>query len=237
MALRLNPGSESCLGELLKAVSDNPDHVLEYSSLVSGGGVCRYRLAKAELKLNIFQGESLRWLLQRYQEEDSTAAADAGCWLSLLFPSRGLEYIERAVDLAPDVVFYRYILIDKLIESDMLNQAEEEFFLLHDSCDTGFWQAAASLHQAQGKEFEAVQDLRMAYNLCRTPSTGGNLGWRLYFLGRDLAGENRIQEAVPFLIQCSGTWNPESTWAVRADSLLNQLNEFTSISDGFGEPL
>lgn len=237
MALHLNPGNENCLGELLKALSDSPDQVLEYSSLVSGGGVCRYRLAKAELQLNIFQGESLRRLLQRYQDGDSTAAADAGCWLSLLFPSRGLEYIERAVNLAPDAVFYRYILIEKLVESDMLHQAEEEFFLLHDSCDTGFWQAAASLHQAMGEEFEAVEDLRRAYNLCRTPSTGGDLGWRLYFLGRNLAGENRIQEAVPLLIQCSGTWSRESTWAVQADSLLNQLNEFTSISDGFGEPL
>lgn len=211
--------------------------MLEFSRLVSGGGVCRYRLAKAELQLNMFQGESLCWLLDRFENGDPLEQADAGCWLSLLFPVSGLEYIERAVSISPDVVFYRYLFLDKLIEADLLNRAGEEFALLKDSGDTGFWQAAASLHGAQGLEAQAVNDLRMAYNLRRTPSRGAELGWRLYFFGSELIGENRNQEAIPLLIECSETWNSESTWAVRADSLLNQLNEFTSVSDGYGEPI
>lgn len=238
-ALSLAPGSECCLAELLKAVSDEPDRVLEYSYLVSGGGSCRYRLARAELQKGDFQGESLAWLLDSFENGDSASAADAGCWLSILFPDKGLQYIERSVELMPGEVFYRCLLVERLIDFGDVQGASAEFDALSPECadDVHYWGTAASLHEALGETSAALEASRRAYQLRMVPATAADLGWRLYFAGRDLIRENRMSEAVPFLIECSSVWSPESSWALRADSLLDLTNLFTSVSDGFGEPL
>ncbi len=87
-ALELDPGNENCLAELLKALASRPSEVIGYSPLVAGGGVCRYRLARAELELGQPRGPSVMWLLESYENSDSAVAADAGCWLSILFRKR-----------------------------------------------------------------------------------------------------------------------------------------------------
>jgi len=238
-ALALAPCEERCLGELLKSVSHDPERVLQYDYLVSGGGVCRYRLARAEIDTGDTGGESVLWLLNEFDTGDSASAADAGCWLSILFPEKGTLYIERSVALAPHEVFYRCLYIERLVDSGLLARAEQELALLSETCEENlnYWQAAASLYEAEGDPLAAIEASGKAYSLRQVPSTGADLGWRLYFHGRDLVRENRISEAVPFLYQCSDTWSPESSWALRADSLLDLMNEFTSVSDGFGEPL
>jgi len=238
-ALLLNPGNEGCLSELLKALSDDPCSVLQYSPLISGGGTCRYRLARAELDTSLLPGESVLWLLGRFETGDSVSAADAGCWLSLLFPDSGLQYLERSVELMPDEPFYRYLLIERLAEGGFTDRGLQELELLSDSCEgsTSYWQAAASVYEALGEQEAAIEASRRAFLLRMVPSTAADLGWRLYFHGRDLVRENRMTEAVPFLRECSSVWRAESSWALRADSLLDLMNEFTSISDGYGVPL
>lgn len=238
-ALSLAPGNESCLGELLKAISHDPERVLGYSYLVAGGGVCRYRLAKASIQTGDVGGESVLWFLDRFENGDSASSADAGCWLSILFPAKGLQYIERSVELMPCEQFYRCLLIEKLIDSGFIERAVAEFALLSENCEenTGYWQTAASVHEALSEPLAAIEDSRRAYQSRRDPSTGADLGWRLYFYGRDLVRENLISAAVPVLQQCSLVWSSDSAWALRADSLLNLMNQFTSVSEGFGEPL
>ena len=238
-ALALAPCEERCLGELLKSISHDPERVLQYGYLVSGGGVCRYRLARAEIELGDTGGESVMWLLNEFEEGDSSSAADAGCWLSILFPEKGTAYIERSVLLAPEEQFYRCLYIERLIEEDLTERAEEEFSLLSYTSEEnlGYWQTAASLYDALGDPLAAIEASGKAYDLRQVPATGADLGWRLYFHGRDLVRENRMSEAVPFLYQCADTWSSDSAWALRADSLLDLMNEFTSVSDGFGEPL
>lgn len=238
-ALSLSPGNESCLADLLKALSDSPEDVLSYSPLVSGGGVCRYRLARAEMQLDRLPGESVLWLLNEFEHGNPESAADAGCWLSILFPEKGLQYLERAVDLMPEEQFYRCLLVEQLVGQDLTERAMEEFEPLRNSQlkDLGYWQAAASVYEAAGDGIAAIEASRQAYSLRMVPSTGADLGWRLYFHGLDLLRENRMSEAVPFLMECSDVWSPDSSWAMRADSLLDLMNEFTSISDGFEEPL
>lgn len=238
-ALFLAPGNERCLGELLKALSANPDSVLTYSPLVSGGGVCRYRLARAELDLGDLEGESVTWLLDTFENGDSAAAADAGCWLTVLFPDKGIRYIEKSVRLAPEESFYRCLLVDRLVDEDLIERAVEEFALIDGSAASspGYWGTASSLYEALEDDSAAVEASRIAYSMRRTPSSGANLGWLLYRYGRSLISRNMMTGAVPVLYECSDTWSPDSPWALRADSLLNDLNEFTSTADGFGEPL
>jgi len=238
-ALFLAAGNERCLGELLKALSSKPDSVLAFSTLVSGGGVCRYRLARAELDLGDFEGESVAWLLDTFENGDSVSAADAGCWLTILFPDKGIRYIERSVQLVPEESFYRCLLVDRLVDEGLLERAEEEFGLISDSAASGpgYWSTASSLYLAMGDDSAAVEASRTAYGMRRTPSSGANLGWLLYRYGESLISRNMMTGAVPVLYECTETWSPDSPWALRADSLLDDLNEFTSASDGFGEPL
>lgn len=238
-ALTLSPASERCLAELLKALAGDPESVVDHSFLVQGGGVCRYRLARAEMEMDILSGESLLWLINEFESGDSSSAADAGCWLSILFPDKGLQFIIRSVDLAPDEQFYRYLLIEKLIEADMIEEAAEEFSSVQDTAvqNLTYWQTSASLHEALEQPMEALEDSRKAFLLRQIPATGADLGWRLYFAGRDLVRSNRMTEAVPLLMECSNVWSKDSSWALRADSLLDLINEYTSISGGFGEPI
>ena len=201
--------------------------------------MCRYRLARAELDLGSPEGESVTWLLDTFENGDSAAAADAGCWLTILFPGKGVRYIERSVQLAPEESFYRCLLVDRLVDENLLDRAEEEFALIDSTAASGpgYWGTASSLYEALGCDSAAVEASRIAYGMRRTPSSGANLGWLLYSYGRNLISRNLMTSAVTVLYECSDTWSPDSPWALRADSLLGDLNEFTSTADGFGEPL
>ncbi len=237
-ALELDPGNENCLAELLKALAPRPSEVLGYSPLVAGGGVCRYRLARAELELGQLSGPSVMWLLENYENGDPAVAADAGCWLSVLFPERGLPFISRAVELMPGEGFYRSILVDRLLEEGMTDEALLHFQELSAMGEEDFhyWQTASSVYLALENHDLALEASRKAFSLRMTPSSGADLGWLLYFRGRDLVRENRMSDALPYLIEASSVWNEDSSWALRADSLIDLMNQFTSVSSGFGEP-
>lgn len=238
-AFALEPGNERCLTELLKSLSNRPEEVLEYSSFVVGGGVCRYRLARAELQLDMQAASSFLWLIDSFENGDSVAMADAGCWLSFLEEEGSLQYIEKSVLLFPDEDFYRSVYISFLIEELLLENAVAQFELLKENSDGDvyFWQTASSLFQALGDDIGAIEASRRAYECRMVPVTAADLGWKLYFFGRGLLREDNFNEAIPFLVESRALWSTDSLWAVKSDSLLNLLNEFTSTSSGFGEPL
>ncbi len=238
-ALNLQPGSEKCLSELLKSLSHRPLIVLDYSYLVSGGGVCRYRLARAEIELELGERTSLDWLEASFCSQTDSVAADAGCWLSIIHGSSGLQYIERSVELMPHLEFYRSLLIGQLIRADHLEEAVSQFKILKETGtgDLYFWQTASSIYDALGDPLGSIEASRRAWELRRTPSSSADLGWKLYFHGRELMRAGELMNAVPCLRESSSLWSGDSLWAVKSDSLLDLLNEFTSVSAGYGEPI
>ncbi len=224
---------------MLKALSDEPSEVLEYSYLVRGGGSCRYRLARAEVELGLPDKCSLEWLENSFHSDIDSVAADAGCWLSILHRDSGLPFIERAVELMPEEEFYRSLFIDKLIEAGLLEEAIFHFGILKESGISGlsFWQTASSLHEALDDPVGAIESSRRAWEIRMTPSSAADLGWKLYFYGRDMIRDGRMIDAVPPLMESSNLWSNDSLWAVKSDSLLLLINEFMSTSEGYGEPL
>jgi len=99
------------------------------------------------------------------------------------------------------------------------------------------WQTASSVLEATGDSSGAIDAARQAWRIRMTPSTSAELGWKLYFYGRELMSNGDMQAAVPYLQESSVLWSNDSLWAVKSDSLLDLMNQFTSISDGYGEPL
>lgn len=238
-ALAIHPANQRCLAELLKSLSDQPEAVLEYSYLVCGGGTCRYRLARAEMDLNIPDKLSLNWLENSFVSEIDSIAADAGCWLSILHGDSGLEYIERSVELMPEEEFYRSLLIGKLLDVGMVERASLHFEILKEAGYGGysFWQTASQVHESLGDSQGAIEASRRAYQLRRIPSTAADLGWKLYFYGRALMRNGDMMVSVPYFRESSSLWSGDSLWAIKSDSLLDLMNEFTSTSEGYGEPI
>ncbi|PIE52525.1 hypothetical protein CSA37_04630 [Candidatus Fermentibacteria bacterium] len=235
-AFYLAPGEEKALSELMRSLASEPESVLTYSHLVSGGGVCRYRLARAELDLNRYAESSIQWLTEASANSDSAKAADACCWLWILTGRSDLELIEKASALAPDEEFYRGMLVEALVDSEKIERAASEFERMTDRSSFSYWSTASELHWAEGLHDLSVDDCRKAFNMRQIPSTAADLGWRLYFRSRELIEAGSMQKAEILLRECSGLWSAESSWALRADSLINSLNEFTSVNGDYGEP-
>lgn len=223
-ALDLRPGSSAVLGEFLRAHSASPDSVLKYGDLVSGGGVCRFRLAQAERRLG-FSGEHTFHLQAALSAENDSGRADAACWLSMLHPDRSLELMELAVLLAPGEEFYRTVLAGLYAEEGL---AEKGFEVLDTVVPEGcyYWQAVARCHEAAGAVEEAATAYRRAYNSRQSPDSAADLGWFLYRAGRDLARSDDCPAAAPYLREAAGLWHRDSSWAVASDSLLTSINEF-----------
>jgi tetratricopeptide (TPR) repeat protein len=238
-ALRLQPSSENCLSELMKSLSSEPARVLQYSNLVSGGGSCRYRLARAEIDLSLSEKPSLDWLQNSFSSGVDSVSADAGCWLSILHGDSGLVYIQQSVLLMPEEEFYQCLFIEKLISNAMLDMAAIQFELLKETSSGGlsFWQTASSLYDALGDQGGAIEASRRAFELRQIPSTAADLGWKLYFYGRSIMREGSLIEAMPYLRESRELWNSDSLWAVKSDSLLDLINQFTGTAEGFGEPI
>ncbi len=238
-AFALEPGNERCLTEVLKSLSSKPEEVLRYSSFIAGGGVCRYRLARAELQVELLETPSYLWLINSFENGDSAQMADAGVWLSFLEEENSLQYIEKAVALVPGESFYRSVYIGFLIDELLFENAIEQFEILKQYSESNvyFWQTASSLFQAMGDDIGAIEASRRAYECRMVPATAADLGWKLYFYGRGLLREENFSEAIPFLIESNLLWSSDSLWALKSDSLLNLLNEYTSTASGFGEPL
>ncbi len=237
-ALNLQPSNERCLAELLKSLVDEPERVLQYSYLIHGGGTCRYRLAQAEIKLDLAEKVSLEWLEMAYESETDSVAADAGCWLSIIHGDSGLEFVEKSVLLSPEVEFYRSLLVSKLVNAGLLEQASLQFEILKRTGFSGysFWRTASSLYEASGDFDGAIEASRRAYQLRQIPGTAADLGWKLYFAGRELLRNQQLTEAQLPLREASVLWSSDSLWAVKSDSLLDLVNEFTS-TEGYSEPI
>jgi len=230
-ALGLRPGSSAVLGEFLRAHSASPDSVLKYGDLVSGGGVCRFRLAQAERRLGL-SGEHNAYLRSALSSEDDSVRADAACWLSMLHPDRSLELMELAVLLAPDDEFYRTVLAGLYAEEGMPDRGFEVLApLAPEGCY--YWQAVAQCHEASGEVEHAASAYRRAFLSRQSPDLAAGLGWFLYRAGRDLARSDDCPEAVSYLREASELWHRDSSWAVASDSLLTSINEFLRLESGW----
>ncbi len=231
LALDLRPGSSAVLGELLRALSASPDSVLKYGELVSGGGVCRFRLAQAERRLGI-SGEHNAYLQSALSAENDSVRADAACWLSMLHPDRSLELMELAVLSAPGEEFYRTVLAGLYAGEGM---AEKGFKVLAPVVPEGcyYWQAVARCHEAGGSVEEAAQAYRRAYLSRQSPDSAADLGWFLYRAGRDLARSEDVPGAALYLREAAELWHPDSSWAAASDSLLGCVNEFLLHESGW----
>lgn len=230
-ALDLRPGSSAVLGEFLRAHSASPDSVLKYGDLVSGGGVCRFRLAQAERRLG-FSGEHNLYLQSVLSSGNDSARADAACWLAMLHPDRSLELMELAVLLAPGEEFYRTVLAGLYAEEGM---PQEGIDILAPVEPTGcyYWQAVARCHEAAGAVEKAATAYRRAYHSRQCPDSAADLGWFLYRAGRELARSDDCPAAAPYLREAAGLWHPDSSWAVASDSLLTSVNEFLILESGW----
>ncbi|MFO7625815.1 MAG: hypothetical protein R6V62_00990 [Candidatus Fermentibacteraceae bacterium] len=223
-ALDLRPGSSAVLGEFLRAHSASPDSVLKYGDLVSGGGVCRFRLAQAERRLGL-SGEHNAYLQSTLSAGNDSVRADAACWLSMLHPGRSIELMEQAVLLAPGEEFYRTVLAGLYAEEGM---PEEGFDVLAPVAPEGcyYWQAVARCHEAAGAVGQAASYYRRAYLSRQSPDFAADLGWFLYRAGRDLARADDCPGAALYLRESAELWHRDSSWAVASDSLLTRINEF-----------
>jgi tetratricopeptide (TPR) repeat protein len=223
-ALDLRPGSSAVLGEFLRAHSASPDSVLKYGDLVSGGGVCRFRLAQAERRLGLEGGHNAYLQSALFQGSDS-ARADAACWLSMLHPDRSLELMEMAVLLSPGEEFYRTVLAGLYAGEGL---AEKGFEVLARVTPEGcyYWQAKARCHEAAGEVSGAAQAYRMAFLSRQSPDFAADLGWFLYRAARDMARRDDCPGAALYLREAAELWHRDSSWAVASESLLTSVNEF-----------
>ncbi len=230
-ARQLRPGSAPVLGEFLRALSHEPDSVLKYAYLVSGGGVCRFRLAQAERNKGAALGHT-SYLLETLGSGTDSARADAACWLSMLLPDSSLKLMELAVFLAPDDPFYRTVLGGELASEGhpdrglaVLEPLEPEGYY--------YWQALARCLEAADSLEAAAEAFRTAYSARRCPAAAADLGWFLYRTGRSLVMEDRCTEALPLLREAAGVWNRDSAWACAAESLAGLAEEFLRAGTGW----
>ncbi len=230
-ALQLRPGSAPVLGEFLRAGSREPDSVLKYSYLVSGGGVCRFRLAQAERRAGVSLGHT-GYLLETLGSGTDSARADAACWLSMLMPDSALKLLELAVALAPEDPFYRTVFAGRLAAEGfpdrglaVLEPLEPEGYY--------YWQAAAGCLEASGLTEAAAEAYRAAYAARRCPAAAAELGWFLYRTGRSMVREDRCTEALPYLREAAGVWHRDSAWASAAESLAALAGEFLRAGAGW----
>lgn len=228
----LRPGSEAVLGELLRACSGSPEAVLGYGGLVAGGGVCRFRLAQAERRLES-PGVHTAFLEEMLQSGSDSARADAACWLSLLFPDRSLELMELAVALEPGEEFYRTVLAGELASAGL---PERGFQVLEPVIPQGYyyWQAVAACHEAEGTADAAAAAFRNAFMCRRCPAAAAELGWFLYRTGRSMMRSDDCQGAVAYLSEAAGLWHADSSWAAASESLLVIADEFLRAESGWG---
>jgi len=227
----LRPSNSSILGELLQAHSQNPDSVLKYGILVAGGGVCRFRLAQAEQRLES-PGEHTLYFHQTLDHGNDSARADAACWLSVLLPERATELLGMAVELAPGESFYRTMLAGRLAQQ---GDADGGFSILAPLPPQGYyyWQALARCHEAEGSADLAAEAFRQAFQARQCPSSAADLGWFLYRAGRDLVKADNCPEAAALLEEASNLWHSDSSWARASDSLLTLVRRFILLETGW----
>lgn len=230
-AHNLRPVSRQVLGELLRALSVSPERVLEYGPLVSGGGVCRFRLAQAEHRLES-PGEHTGYLEEVLAFGSDSARADAACWLSVLYPDRSLDLLALAVELAPREEFYRTMYAGRLAEEGFPSMGLQVLAPVEPG-GYYYWQALAGCLEAAGELEAAGNAYRSAFAYRSCPSSAADLGWFLYRTGRDLVRAGDLPAGLPLLQEASRVWHPESSWARTADSLHAVTARFLRLATGW----
>lgn len=234
-AWRLEPSSQWYLAEYLRALRSLEmfEEMMEYGSYVRGGGVCRYYLAAAERELSINPSPSLEYLFDTSSCGNDSAAADACIWLAILLQNEldidsVLALVENAADRQPDEDFYRCVFAEKLAENGEIERSREQLHLIRLEGSTGFsyWQACASLAEAEEDADRRIWALRRARTSRICPESSRNLGWALYISGRNalrdgdlLLSKERLQE-----VFCLG--DTSEIYVQKSDSLLELIDEF-----------
>lgn len=233
-AWRAEPSNPWFLAEYMRAMrAMGMDHeVLSCSVFVRGGGVCRYYLADCEIRLGLGVTPSLDYLVRESAGNDS-ASADACIWLSMVRlgtddPQAALGLASRAVELAPGEAFYRFVLAERMAEAGSLETSRGILagLRLEGELDHSYWQASAALASAEGDRERVIWALRRARERRRCPGTDRELGWALYFAGRDALREGDAELCIRWLTEAALTGDTTEVFVQRADSLLELLNEF-----------
>ena len=238
-AWRIEPANQWYFAEYLRALKNLEmfEELLEHSDYVRGGGVCRYYLAVAERELGIYPSPSVEYLLDTSCCWNDSAAADACVWLAILLQNEVnadsiLALVENAVDFQPDEGFYRCVFTEKLAENGEIERSREQLHLIRLEGSTGFsyWQACASLAEAEEDADRRIWALRRARTARICPESSRNLGWALYISGRNalrdgdlIVSRERLQE-----VFCLG--DTLEIYVQKSDSLLELIDEFEKIT-------
>ncbi len=240
-AWRIEPDNQWYLAEHIRALKglEMYDELISYGEYVRGGGVCRYYLAVAERELGVRPSPSLAYLLTVSACDDDSAAADACTWLAILLQNEAesdsiIVLVETAVALQPDVVFYRCVLAEKLAENGETERSREQlhFIRLEGSTGYSYWQACASLAEAEEDTDRRIWALRRARSNRICPESSRNLGWALYLSGRDALREGEVLLSRERLSEVVSLGDSSEVYVHKADSLLELIHEFENSITG-----
>ena len=240
-AWSIEPANQWYFAEYLRALKNLEmfEDLLKYGVYVRGGGVCRYYLAIAERALDADPSPSVEYLLNASTCENDSIAADACIWLSILLqnevePDSVLALVETAVSLQPDDDFYRCILVEKLAETGEIERSRRQLHRLRLEGSTGFsyWQAFASLAEAEEDTVRCIWAMRKARGDRICPESNRNLGWALYFAGRNDLRNGDLVLSGERLREAAGLGDTSEVYVQKADSLLELLDEFKNCTSG-----
>ncbi|MCD4701562.1 MAG: hypothetical protein K8S24_06865 [Candidatus Aegiribacteria sp.] len=242
-AWRIEPDNQWYLAEYTRALKNLEmyEELINYGNYIRGGGVCRYYLAVAERELGIFPSPSIEYLLNTSTCENDSAAADACVWLAILLQNEVdtdsvITLVETAAMLQPDEDFYRCILAEKLAEVGETERSREHLHFLRLEGSTGYsyWQACASLAEAEEDTDRRIWALRRArsYRIC--PESSRNLGWTLYIYGRDALRDGDVLLSKERLSEAVSLGDSSEIYFHKADSLMELIHEFeNSVPDSY----
>lgn len=240
-AWSIEPENQWYLAEYIRALKSLQmyDELISHGEYVRGGGVCRYYLAVAERELGMRPSPSLAYFLTVSACDDDSAAADACAWLAILLQNEAesdsiIALVETAAALAPDVVFYRCVLAEKLAENRETERSREQlhFIRLEGSTGYSYWQACASLAETEEDTDRRIWALRRARSNRICPESSRNLGWALYLSGRDVLREGEVLLSRERLSEAISLGDSSEVYVQKADSLLELIHEFENSITG-----
>ena len=231
-AWNLQPDNQWFLGQYLKTLKDlnRFDEMLELSSLVTGGGSCRYYIAVAERE-NDTVPLALDYFETAYRSDNDSISADAGAWLVILQRNQlsvdSISFILRdVVNKIPSSDFYRVLYAGALVESRNIDEAVVQLDILHSGDRKySYWQAKGTLAEYEGDAERYIWTLRRAYAVRPVPESARSLGWQLFISGYEDLRNSRLELARERLEEASKYGDTE-VFAVESDTLLLLLDEF-----------
>lgn len=240
-AWRIEPDNQWYLAEYLRALKNLEmfEKLAEYGDYVRGGGVCRYYLATAEREMGFYPSPSLEYLFETSSCEDDSAAADASVWLAILLQNEVsadsvLVLVETAATLQPYEDFYRCVLAEKLAENGEIERSRKQLHRVRLEGSTGYsyWQACASLAEAEEDAERRIWALRRARNNRICPESSRNLGWALYISGRDALRDADMLLSRELLLEAVCLGDSSEIYVHKSDSLLELIYEFENSIPG-----